>query len=304
MFNFTLNLPDVNSYHISDLERLTGIKAHTIRIWERRYHLITPHRTSTNIRYYDDEQVKKLLKVSTLLDQGMKISHIAELSDKQLNQHILELEQVATTDVMATNLVNDLTASMLSFDEAAFEKAFNASVVRFGMYEAMLKVIYPFLKKTGLMWTSDDAMPVQEHFATAIIRRKLIVAIDGLPAPTRRSRSFVLFLPTEEWHETGLLFSDYLIRSKGYRTIYLSQNVPVANIQDVIRNTKPTHLLTLYTARQESDKLYHEMYELATRHKQCELLIGGASSLSESVKKAKNMRFLNSPVELLELLKR
>lgn len=294
----------MNSYHISDLERLTGIKAHTIRIWERRYKLITPHRTATNIRYYDDEQVKKLLKVSTLLEQGMKISHLSELSDKQLNSHMLELARVAPDDVIIINFINDLTASMLSFNEAAFEKTFSSSVVRFGIYEAMVKVIYPFLKKTGLMWSSNDAMPVQEHFATAIIRRKLISAIDGLPAPSKKTRSFVLFLPTEEWHETGLLLSDYLIRSKGYKTIYLGQNVPISNLQDVITNTRPTHLLTLYIARQDAEKLHNEMYQLASRNKECEVLIGGTLQLINSVKKAKNITHLQSPVDLLNVLKR
>lgn len=294
----------MNSYQISDLERLTGVKAHTIRIWERRYKLITPHRTATNIRYYDDEQVKKLLKVSTLLEHGMKISHLSEMSDKQLNSHMLELERVAPDDVIVTNFINDLTASMLTFNEAAFEKTFSSSVVRFGMYEAMVQVVYPFLKKTGLMWSSNDAMPVQEHFATAIIRRKLISAIDGLQAPSKKSRAFVLFLPTEEWHETGLLLSDYLIRSKGYKTIYLGQNVPIYNLQEVISNVKPTHLLTLYIARQDNNKLHNEMYQLALRNKECEVMIGGAPGLIDSVKKAKNITLLQSPVDLLNALKR
>ncbi len=294
----------MNSYHISDLERLTGIKAHTIRIWERRYKLIKPHRTTTNIRYYDDEQVKKLLKVSTLLEQGIKISKISELSEKQLNSHIQDIEKVAPEDVIITNFVNELTSSMLFFDEAAFEKAFNSAVVRFGMYEAMIRVIYPFLKKTGLMWTANEAMPVQEHFATSIIRRKLIAAIDGLPAPSKKSRSFVLFLPSDEWHETALLLSDYLIRSKGYKTIYLSQNVPVANVQEVIDNTHPTHLLTLYITRQDNEKLQNEMFQLAQKNKDCEILIAGTPFLLESVKKAKNTTILQSPGDLIQILKR
>lgn len=294
----------MNSYHISDLERLTGIKAHTIRIWERRYKLIKPHRTSTNIRYYDDEQVKKLLKVSTLLEQGIKISKISELTDKQLNTHIQDIEKVAPEDVIITSFIHELTSAMLGFDEAAFEKTFTAAVVRFGMYENMVRVIYPFLKKTGLMWSANEAMPVQEHFATAIIRRKLIAAIDGLPAPSKKSKSFILFLPGDEWHETGLLLSDYIIRSKGFKTIYLSQNVPIANLQEAINNTNPSHILTLYIARQDGEKLQNEMFQLAQQNKDCEILIGGTTFLIESVKKAKNIVLLQSPVDLINLLKR
>lgn len=192
---------------------------------------------------------------------------------------------------------------MLTFDEPVFEKVLSSAVVRFGMYEAMIRVFYPFLKKTGLMWSSSEAMPVQEHFASAIIRRKLIVAIDGLPAPSKKNKMFLLFLPAYEWHETGLLLSDYIIRSKGFKTVYLSQNVPVPNLQSVISNTKPSHLLTLYTARQDQDKLQTEMYDLALRNKNCQLLIGGSDALLNTVKKAKNMTFLSSPAHLISFLK-
>jgi MerR family transcriptional regulator, light-induced transcriptional regulator len=293
----------MNTYQISDLERLTGIKSHTLRIWERRYKLIEPHRTATNIRYYDDDQVKKLLKVSTLINQGMKISAISELSDRQLNTHIHDLDKGAPGDAIAAALINDLAASMLTFDEAAFEKVFSSAVVRFGMYEAMIRVFYPFLKKIGLMWSSDQSMPVQEHFASAIIRRKLIVAIDGLPAPSKKSKTFLLFLPTDEWHETGLLLSDYIIRSRGFKTVYLSQNVPLSNLQNVIDNTKPTHLLTLYIARQGLKKLHTEMHGVATRNKNCQVWIAGSEALIKNVKKAKNITMLFSPVDLIHLLK-
>lgn len=293
----------MTSYQISDLEKITGIKAHTIRIWERRYNLIEPYRTSTNIRYYDDHQVKKLLKVSTLLTQGLKISKIAGLSEREMNTHIHELEKISPEDSICTGFINDLIASMLSFDEIVFEKAFASAVVRFGMYEAMIKVFYPFLKKTGLMWSSNDAMPVQEHFASAIIRRKLIVAIDGLPSPKKKSKTFLLFLPPEEWHETGLLLSDYLIRSKGFKTIYLSQNVPLHNLQDVVDTIEPTHLLTIYTARKAPEELNEKIQAIANHNKTVQFLIGGNNSLLESVKKTKNIFTLSSPKDLLDFLK-
>jgi hypothetical protein len=225
------------------------------------------------------------------------------LSDKQINQRIHDLENVTSEDAICAGFINDLTSSMLTFDEAAFEKVFSSSVVRFGMYEAMIRVFYPFLKKTGLMWSSSEAMAVQEHFASAIIRRKLIAAIDGLPAPSKKGKTFLLFLPADEWHETGLLLSDYIIRSKGFKTVYLSQNVPVQNLQLVINNTKPTHLLTLYITRQERDKLRTEMYDIALRNRNCQLLIGGTETLLKTVKKAKNMTVLSSPSDLINLIK-
>lgn len=292
----------MSSYQISDLERLTGIKAHTLRIWERRYNLIEPHRTDTNIRYYDDVQAKKLLKVSTLLAQGLKISKISALSEKELNQQIQSLQQSGTEDVICAGFINELTASMLTFDEAGFEKAFSGSVVRFGMYQAMLKVFYPFLHKTGVMWSLEEAMPVQEHFASAIIRRKLIAAIDGLPAPTRKTKTFVLFLPPNEWHETGLLLSDYLIRSNGYKTIYLGQNVPAENLDEVIRQTKPTHLLTLFITRQETENIQNEIQSISRKHTLPHLLVSGSFQMEGSFKKLKNVTLLKSPADLVNML--
>lgn len=292
----------MSSYQIADLERLTGIKAHTIRIWEKRYHLIEPKRTSTNIRYYDDSQAKRLLKISTLIAQGIKISKIALLSEKEINQKISHLQQTVDNDVTCLAFVNDLTSSMLSFDEAAFEKTFSAAVIRFGMYNMMLRVIYPFLNKTGTMWSLGEAMPVQEHFATAIIRRKLISAIDGLPAFSKRSKVFLLFLPEGEWHETGLLLSDYVIRSKGYKTIYLGQNVPAFNLREVIKAAKPTHLMALYITRREPQKLEEEVVHMCRQYPQLEFLIAGF--LKEIVPpRLKNLRLLQSPYDLLSILK-
>lgn len=292
----------MTSYQIADLEKLTGIKAHTIRIWEKRYNLIEPHRTSTNIRYYDDVQALKLLKVSTLLAQGIKISKISELSEKEINSKIQALQQLDNEDGICTSFINQLTASMLSFNENSFEKTFSSAVVRFGMYQGMLKVFYPFLHKTGLMWSMEEAMPVQEHFASAIIRRKLITAIDGLPAPTKRSKNFVLYLPQEEWHETGLLLSDYIIRSHGYKTVYLGQNVPSANMLEVIKNIKPTHVLTLYVARREPENILTELLAISKKHPNLKLLVAGSICDSSLVKNIKNLIHLSSPPQLVKLL--
>lgn len=292
----------MSSYQIADLERLTGIKAHTIRIWEKRYNLIEPHRTSTNIRFYDDAQARKLLKVSTLLTQGLKISKISELSETEINTRINDLQNVGSEDVICNGFINELIGSMLTFDELAFERTFSSAVVRFGMYDAVLKVFYPFLHKTGFMWSIAEAMPVQEHFASAIIRRKLISAIDGLPAATKRTKTFLLFLPADEWHEVGLLFSDYIIRSKGYKTIYLGQNVPPSNLSDVIEHLKPTHLLTIYVAKRSEDQIKEELKLIIKKHPTVQLLVAGSYSLQDAVKKLKNIGLLTSPADLSKLL--
>ncbi len=292
----------MNSYQIADLERLTGIKAHTIRVWEKRYNLIEPHRTSTNIRYYDDDQARKLLNVSTLLSEGFKISKISTLSDKQINTHIQNHQKHTGDDTICIGFIHDLVAAMFFFDEAAFEKAFSAAVTRFGMYHAMLKVFYPFLNKTGLMWSSNNVIPAQEHFANCIIRKKIISAIDSLPTPNKKTKKFLLFLPADEWHETALLLSDYIIRSNGYKTVYLGQNVPLQNLGQVIKNTNPSHLLTFYIARKASKEITDTLVDLSKKTKKSIILFGGNFDLLSLTNSNKNIELLTSPSALLKFL--
>ena len=292
----------MNTYQIADLERLTGIKAHTLRIWEKRYKLIEPHRTETNIRYYDNTQARKLLNISTLLERGIKISKIAALTDHQLHTYIQEIQKQENPDIVCHGFINDLIASMLNFDENAFDKVLSSTVNRFGIYEATIRVIYPFLFRTGVMWASSETLPVQEHFASNLIRRKILTATDGLPFPSKISKRFLLFLPENEWHETGLLVSDYLIRSNGFKTIYLGQNVPLDNLQEVIKNTKPTHLLTLLTTRQKFTGVKYMLVELQRKHKNCKLLVASSSYFTDMLCKMPNLTYLASPSDLVAQL--
>lgn len=291
----------MKSYQIAELEQLSGIKAHTIRIWEKRYNLIEPDRTDTNIRLYNDKQVRKLLNVATLMANGYKISKIAALKENEIHLKIQNIQENQGGDSISVSFVNDLTASMLNFSEAAFEKTFSAAVTRFGMFEAMIKVFYPFLHKTGMMWIIESAMPVQEHFASSIIRRKLMAAIDGLLPPTKKNKRFLLLLPPQEWHETGLLFSNYIIRSRSYETIYLGQDVPYENVAHVVKHTKPSHVLMFYIARKNEDELkgLRKKMSLATDTR---LLLAGNHEMTTQLKQEKNTDILTSPTDLLKYL--
>ena len=291
----------MSSYQMADLEQLTGIKAHTIRIWEKRYKLIEPHRTPTNIRYYDDEQVRKLLNVATLLACGGKISHIAELSDEQLNKQIQESQDQPSEDNSSTSFVNSLTAAMINYDEPGFDKIFSAAITRFGVYNAMIKVFYPFLFKTGILWITNEAMPSQEHFASNIIRRKLLAAIDGLMPAKKRNKKFVLFLPPGEWHEIGLLLSDYILRFNGCETIYLGQNVPYENLNAVITKLKPNYLLTFYVSRIDEYAVNEALKELCKCHKDTEILVSGSNDVVKHIKPGKRVTILKNPDQLLNL---
>lgn len=287
-------------YKITDIEQLTGIKAHTIRIWEKRYNLIQPNRTDTNIRRYDDVQLKKILNVSTLLNNGYKISKIAALKEKEVHELISGLQKHETNDAINLTFINELTASMLDFNEQAFEKTFSVVVNRLGLYEAMSQVIYPLLNKIGIMWATNNAVPVQEHFASNIIKRKLMSAIDGLAIPTKKKK-FLLFLPPDEYHEIGLLFTNYIIRAKGYHTIYLGANVPYENIKEVVKATKPDCLITFFVVNHSSQDLSH-LIKTKLLSLSPNLLISGHPDNFKHVKNLKKVSLLTSPKDLLNFL--
>lgn len=293
----------MESYQINELERMTGIKAHTIRIWEKRYGLIYPDRTDTNRRSYNEGQVRKLLNVSTLLARGQKISKIASLSEDELNSLIEVQDMDGATDNISAGYINDLVKSMLDFNEPAFEKIFSAAVMRFGVYDAMIHVLYPFLSKVGILWNISKTAPVQEHFASCIIKRKLMAATDGLMPPAKKTKKFLLFLPPEEWHEIGLLFANYIIRSKGYETIYLGQSVPIENIEKVVSAIHPKYLLLFYINARPVNEIEKQIKQLAKIDENITLFVAGNAELfPENKHKLRNTFYLTEANSLLNFL--
>ena len=210
-------------YSIKDLEHLSGIKAHTLRIWEQRYSLINPKRTETNIRYYDQEDLKLVLNVSLLKENGYKISKIAEMEPVQLREAVITVAEKTTS---FADQIYALTLSMIDMDEQRFEKIISSNTLKLGFERTMLNIIYPFLSKIGIMWTTDAINPAQEHFMSHLIRQKLIVAIDGqIPNYSKSATKYMLFLPETELQESSLLFASFLIQSRHQRVIYLGQKL-------------------------------------------------------------------------------
>lgn len=219
------------------------------------------------------------MNVSTLLANGYKISNVASLSTDELSELIMGLHDATSSDTICAAYIHDLSTAMVAFNEKSFDEVFDAAVKKMGFYDCMLNVVYPFLRKTGLMWRIDKSAPIQEHFASCIIRRKIIMATDALPLDAAKKKSFMLFLPPAEWHETGLLLANYLIRSKGYKTIYLGQNVPYDDIKVVMDNVAPDYMLTFYISPKPSEEIVTEISKLAKENKGVKILITGDSSL-------------------------
>ncbi len=243
LLNIQIRNEEMANYSIKELEALTGIKAHTIRIWEKRHNLIAPKRTDTNIRTYSDEDLKEILNVSILYNHGFKISKIAALSCEQRNKKVSELSEESKPETEI--FIDQLTISMVEMDEVKFEKYLSSSILKYGFENTMMKVVYPFLRKIGVLWLSDNINPAQEHFISNLVRQKIIVAIDHLDYHMKAdAKTVILFLPENELHEIGLLYFHYITKKQGLKTYYMGQNLPFVDLKKAFDRIKPDLLLS------------------------------------------------------------
>lgn len=262
----------MGKYSIKDLEQLSGIKAHTIRIWEKRYTLINPQRTETNIRFYSDHDLQKIINVAQLNNHGYKISRIAEMSEHELTQKVLELSETENDKSLH---IDQLILAMINLDEEKFETALSGFFMRYNFEQTITDIVYPFLEKTGVLWLTKNITPAQEHFISNLIRQKIIVGIDALPLQSHSPKRALLFLPENELHEIGLLFYHYLLRKAGYRTIYLGQAVPHSDLRQVYNVYRPEILVTSLTSA-TSNMPVSEYLQLLARDFPCkQILVSG-----------------------------
>lgn len=224
-------------YSIKDLEKISGIKAHTIRMWERRYNIIEPKRTDTNIRYYSDTDLKCLLNISILNQNGIKISHIASLNDQQIKSRVLDL---SLNNRYSNVQIENLMISMFELDEMKFTNALTGSIIKHGFEDTVESILFPFLERIGILWQAGTVNPAQEHFMSNLIRQKLMVAIDNeMQSSLVNNLRIVFFLPEKELHEIGLLFYSLIARKEGMEVIYLGQSVPMNDLY-LINKLRPT----------------------------------------------------------------
>ncbi len=289
----------MGNYSINDLEKLSGVKAHTIRIWEKRFKIIEPSRTETNFRYYNDEQLKKLLNISLLNNHGYKISKIAGLSESDI---CTEVEKVASGDKSYDAQIEQLVVAMIEMSEEKFEQHLDNQILKDGFEDAMLQVVYPFFDKVGLLWQTGNVTPAQEHFISNLIRRKIIVAIDRLPKDeTKGAKSFLLFLPDGEMHEIGLLFTKYILRKNGHKVIYLGQSMPNKYLTDALDTRKPDYLLTYITSPIEGG-IHDYLKDLCQTCKVLPVYIAGMQTCDVDFVALKNVHCISSVADIYSLL--
>lgn len=262
------------------MEVLSGVKAHTIRMWEQRFLMFEPRRTPGNIRYYNDSDLKKLLNLSFLTQQGYKVSVLARMSEEELSRRVVDLSLTCTG---VESRIQSLTMHMLQLNELGFTQLLSVFIKESGLERVMLDIVFPFFRAIGFMWQTGTITPAHEHFITHLIRQKLIVSIDQMDYDQQEAaKKYLLFLPEGEFHELGLLFAHYVIRSRGHETIYLGANVPYADLKTVYSTYKPQSILCILTSAQVDLTASEYLNQLSSDFPKAQIMASGKFALDSA----------------------
>lgn len=289
----------MNAFTIKDLENLSGIKAHTIRIWEQRYTFLKPARTDTNIRFYSNDELKKVLNIALLNKYGFKISHIDKMNAQEMRDKIISLNQA---EAQQERLINEMLQCMIDLDMDKFEEVLDQFIASKGIDKAIHYLVFPFLDKIGILWLTNNIHPAQEHLVTNIIRQKLIVGIESVVSHLSPGRKVILFMPEGEHHELGLLYIYYLLKSRGVQVIYLGANVPLSDLEYITLSKKPdfiyTHL-TCITGNFNYEKFLQQVHQSVHS---TPLVISGQLARNCSKKPPPGIHLKKSLAEVLEFI--
>lgn len=268
-----------------------------MRVWEQRYSILTPKRTETNIRYYEEEDLRLLLSIAMLNSNGYKISRIAKMEPGVIHATCQQLYDVSEDYV---NQINALTLAMIEMDEDRFEKIIANCTLRYGFEDMMVHIVHPFFERVGILWQTGSIRPAQEHFISNLLRQKMIVAIDAQSVPRDPSLPrYLLFLPENELHENGLLFATYLLRSRKNRVIYLGASLPEDDLESVYNNYKPDYLLTFITIAPPKESTADFLSRLAEKFPKATILATGYAT-DKGADYPKNVEILSGIDDLLE----
>lgn len=242
------------SFSIRDMENLSGIKAHTIRIWEKRYNLFSPERTTTNIRNYSIGSLQKLLNITLLYNNGYKISKIAKLDESQIPAMVKE---IVAKNSKKSHALNAFKLAMLNFDQSLFQKTYNSLLAERSFRDVFYEVFIPLLNELGLLWQTDTISPAHEHFISNLIKQKIYIQTEKLQTeePTKHDKVFALFLPENEIHDIGLLYINYEITLRGYKSIYLGQTMPMENLSDLLKYYNHINFVSYFTVAPTPNEL-------------------------------------------------
>lgn len=290
----------MNRFTIRDIENLTGIKAHTLRIWEQRYGILQPKRTPTNIRYYDAMDLKLALRISLLNTYGYKISRIHRMTEEQM---VAAISDIRNNEFRLQAQTNELLEAMLAMDTILLEQLLDEHISKHGIESGMEELIFRFLEKIGLMWLTDRLFPAQEHLVSNIISRKIAVAIEKLPPlGTTAGPSVLLFLPEGEIHDLALCYVHYLLHKYGKMPVYLGQNTPLKEAALVHRVRQTEYAYIHLTATTNDFDPVRYLSGLSDTLPGATVFVSGALLRGRRLPPFPNVRYLSSLEEVRQTL--
>ena len=290
------------SFSIKDLENLSGVKAHTIRIWEKRYNLFQPKRSDTNIRTYDLKSLQKVLNIALLLENGHKISKLAKLDEEEISSKVKAL---STIDGDILHTINRFKLAMLNFDQQLFNNTYHELLAKYTFQEIFSTYFIKLLEHIGLLWTSNTILPAHEHFISTLIKQKILINIEKAEGQNQKTdKTYVLFLPLNEMHDIGLLYIHYELLLKGYQSIYLGENLPLENLHEIQKVFKRIVFVSYFTIEPNKNNVQaylKEFYESVLEKRNEHLHILGNNTAHLDVNKLPlNVELHENPIQLLK----
>lgn len=289
----------MNAFTIKDLENLSGVKAHTIRIWEQRYSFLKPRRTDTNIRYYSNEELKTILNIALLNKYGFKISHINKMDELEINQKLVSLSY---SHAQQERIVNQLISFMIDLDIDLFEELLDNEIKAKGVEKIIDDIIFPFLEKIGLLWVTNKINLAQEHLVTNIIRQKILIGIETCVSQIKSEKTALLFLPEGEFQELGLLYVYYVLKSRGVKVLYLGADVPIEEVNFIVKAKKPDFLYTHLTSLSANFNIDRFLNGLHSKIKETTVFLSGPFTITYKKNIPSNFHFKKSLHEVKELI--
>ncbi len=261
----------MTQYSIKDMEHLSGVKAHTIRIWEKRYALFNPERSDTNIRSYSDKDIRRILNVALLVKSGHKISNVASFDEEKLQAEVIRISRNSNGPDRNIDQLLFLTVNLDSF---GFEQLLNQVIVEFGFRKAIEQVVFPFFERIGILWQAGSIFTAHEHFVSNLVRNRLIREIGNIER-NEASKSVLFFLREDEWHELGLLYFNFLAAQAGLRSVYLGQSLPFEDLSNLLTASKYDFVCTSFIHAIEKPELVRYLANLSLAFNQDKILITG-----------------------------
>ena len=290
-----------DKYFIKDIENITGIKAYTLRIWEQRYGMLVPKRTETNIRYYEEADLKYMMNIAILNANGIKISRIAQMDRDEVQRKTLSISE---NNSGQQSQISNLTSAMFDFDEREFNKTLSINILQLGMEQTTTQIIFPFLQHLGVMWLSGTIHIAHEHFITNLIKQRIFVAIDQLNIiPNANAKKFLLFLPNGENHELSLLLASYLLRANGKNVLYLGTSTPLEDLNKIHKLHNPDYVFCALTNPNSSMPVQVYLNTLSRSWPNTQILVTGSQVVKRrDLKIPENCRVIADPTSFLHFL--